>query len=958
MRKPLVLSAAAMASATLLGQGCNPAVTCGTGTRLDEASQTCVAVAQPPLNVIIDDFSLGDFSFTEVDVPEQMQPGFPEQRSFTITNDAEEAQTVTLVRLSLVPVDETIDELRDAIDLIGAEPACADDTECPTTTFCDQAIGVCRLDPIPIGSVIIENLAAGESRPITYDLALPSYFSEAQEGLYGLMFSVNEVALVATTDADGNTTYLEDPEHPIGLENPLERAAALFGAATVIVGETDKPNLRVLYADVDNNAFDSAPRAQPIFTVSARLSAQGKDITSTVRSRFELKLPGHAISVAGQDLGEAYFAERGLNYENAPETTTFIYDADRTFNLLIDAGNDGSTQEAAEWQPQCTNADCTTQVTVENDLGRDGSFDLRLSPFDQRLLSMTTALRSLNQDITANDEITGQLRMVVSLCQQQEASFDDQNGNGVRDENEALIEGGCLESDDDEYQVNGAELSADNVWTADVQFLAPPAGRDADDADSEIPEVEDEQVIPNAAAPGPYAEVDNLTPTWTWSVGNEWVGANAQILNRTTKQRYKGAVVSQDVLTDNFARLNAIKNTIDIVALTGNVEWGTQRTMTQNKASGRLVLMGVTYLDINFQPGVQCSIEDNFETCMVLSAEFRPRKNEGAPTRTPRQKKRTYLNYERGRKFFFAIGPLPFEIEISVSAGLGMRATLAFVQDRSANDADGTAVTTGLQVTAGPVLDAGGSVFGGLSLGLVRVGVRGAVTFASVEFQPAVLVGWTQEIDEKGNNNADDDCWKMNTGQIRWEGPLTVSVLSGDISVVAEGGICGCLPWIGCACAWGQIFSFTIVRIPPAWTNTWMLFQSTYDFANGPGMCTPPPATGLGVGATWNSPRVAGCNDWSGAASYCNNANGTGNYAADFSRTANTCGTLVINGQTENAFDFLTVLDANGNQLIRESGTFSNRRVSVCANGTGRSASVRLNTDGSVIASGVSVRQE
>jgi hypothetical protein len=929
MRKPILLGAAA-ASIGLLGPagGCGPTVTCGAGTTLDQATQTCVAVAQPPLNVIIDDFSLGDFSFSQVDVPEQMQPGFPERRSFTITNDAEEAQTVTLVRLALVPVDATIDELRDTIDLIGAEPACADDSECPTTTFCDQAIGACRLDPTPIGSVIIEGLAAGESRDIQYDLALPSYFSEAQNGLYGLMFSVNEVALVRTEDADGNVSYLEDPEHPIGLENPLERAAALFGAATVIVGEADKPNLRVLSAEVDNNSFDAAPRAQPIFTVSARLSAQGKDVTANVRSRFELKLPGHVISVPGQDLGEAYFAENGGDFAAAPATTTYVFDAERTFSLLIDAGNDGSTLTASEWQPECTNEDCTTQVTVENDLGRDGSFDLRLSPRDQRLLALTTSLRSLNPGLDANDELTGTLRMVV-------------------------------ETDEDEFQVNGAELLADNEWTADVVFLAPPAGREADPAaDSEIPDVPGDQVIPNAAAAGPYPEVDNLTPTWTWSVGNEWVGASAQILNRTTKQRYAGAVVSQDVTTDNFARLNAIKNSIDIVALQGNIEWGTQRTMTQNKASGRLVLMGVTYLDINFQPGVQCSTEDNFETCMVLAAEFRPRKNEGAPTRTPRQKKRFYLNYERGRKFFFAIGPLPFEIEISVSAGLGMRGTVAFVQDRSANDADGTAVTTGLQVTAGPVLDAGGSVFGGLSLGLVRVGVRGAITFASVEFQPAVLVGWTQEIDEKGNTVASDDCWKVNAGQIRWEGPLTVKVLSGDISVVAEGGICGCLPWIGCACAWGEIFSFTIVRIPAAWSNTWMLFQHTYDFANGPGMCTPPPADGLGVGATWNSPRVTGCNDWSGAASYCNNANGTGSYTAAFARPANTCGALVINGQTETSFDFVTVRDANGNQLIRESGVFSNRRVNVCANATGRSATVVLTTDLSVIAPGVSVRQE
>ena len=925
MRERILLGAATTFTVGLLAQGCAPAVTCGTGTKLDDKTQTCVAVAQPPLNVIIDDFSLGDFAFSEVDVPEQMQPGFPERRSFTITNDGDEDQTVTLVRLALVPVDQTIDELRDAIDLIGAEPSCTTDDECPTTTFCDQAVGACRIDPVPIGSVIIEGLAAGEARAIDYDLALPSYFTDAQNGLYGLMFSVNEVALVRTVDADGNASYLEDPEHPLGLENPFERAAALFGASTVIVGEADKPNLRVLSGQVDNNSFDSAPRAAPAFTVTARLSAQGKNVTANVRSRFELKLPGHVVDVAGQDLGEAFFAENGGDFASAPAETTYRYDANRTFNMRIDSGNSGETLGALEWQPQCVNDDCTEQITVQNDVGRDGAFALRLSPLDQRLLSMTTALRDLNPELDDNDELQGQLRMVV-------------------------------ETDEDEYEVGGAPLLADNEWTTDVVFLAPSAGREANpDVDSEIPDVDGNQTVPNAAAAGPYPEVDNLTPTWSWSVGNEWVGANAQILNRTTKQRYAGAVISQDVTSDNFARINAIKNTFDIVALVGNIEWGTQRTMTQNKASGRLVLMGTTYLDINFQPGIQCSTEDNFETCMVLAAEFRPRKNEGAPTKTPRQKKRFYLNYERGKSFYFAIGPLPFEINISVSAGIGMRGTVAFVQDRTANDADGTAVTTGLQVTLGPVADAGGSVFGGLSLGLVRVGVRGTVTFASVEFQPAVLVGWTQEIDEKGNTDAADDCWKMNTGQIRWEGPLTVTVLSGDISVVAEGGICGCLPWIGCACAWGEIFSFTIVRIPAAWSNTWMLFNSSYDFANGPGMCVPP---GLGVGATWNSPKVSGCTDWSGALTYCNNAPGTGSYTADFTRPANTCGALVINGSTEQGYDFVSVLDGNGNQLIRESGAFSNRRINVCAGANGRAATVRLTSDFSVLAPGVSVRQE
>ena len=41
--------------------------------------------------------------------------------------------------------------------------------------------------------------------------------------------------------------------------------------------------------------------------------------------------------------------------------------------------------------------------------------------------------------------------------------------------------------------------------------------------------------------------------------------------------------------------------------------------------------------------------------------------------------------------------------------------------------------------------------------------------------------------------------------------------------------------------------------------------------------------------------------------------NGTGSYAATFTRPANTCGALVLNGTTEANYDFVQVLDGNGN---------------------------------------------
>jgi hypothetical protein len=303
---------------------------------------------------------------------------------------------------------------------------------------------------------------------------------------------------------------------------------------------------------------------------------------------------------------------------------------------------------------------------------------------------------------------------------------------------------------------------SDNELSFDVVFMAPRPGRVASDDDTEFPPDEGSENAPLVPGPGPYAERDDFTPTWNWGVGNEWVGASAKVENYTSKQRLFGTIVAHDVVSDNFARLNVLKQNIDIVALSGSVDWGTRRTIAQNRATGRLALFGSTYLDINYTPSAQCETEDNFETCMVLAGEFRPRKNEGPPTQTERQKKRFYLNYTRSRSWYFAAGPIPIQIEVGVSAGVGMRGTIAFVQDRTS-----PAHTTGLQVTLGPIADAGGVAGGYVSLAVVRIGIRGTVTFLSVEFQPSVLLGLTQQVDEDAN------CWLVNQGQVIFKGPLT-----------------------------------------------------------------------------------------------------------------------------------------------------------------------------------------
>jgi len=56
---------------SVLAVSCGDSVVCGYGTYLDEPNQQCVA-EEAPENVIVGDFTVGEFELTNVDIPEQM----------------------------------------------------------------------------------------------------------------------------------------------------------------------------------------------------------------------------------------------------------------------------------------------------------------------------------------------------------------------------------------------------------------------------------------------------------------------------------------------------------------------------------------------------------------------------------------------------------------------------------------------------------------------------------------------------------------------------------------------------------------------------------------------------------------------------------------------------------------------------------------------------------------------
>lgn len=881
-----------LAAAMLLGSCAKP-VTCGTGTTLNASTSQCEVV--PDFNIIVDDFNVGEFAFKNVDVPEQMQPGYPTPRTFTIKNTGDTNQEVVYVRIGIVPVRTNIEELRGEIENISKPVECRTDADCSVSNVCNPSTRQCRLNVTWASAMIIENLKAGEERAISHEMTLPLGWEK--NGVYGALFSVNEVPLVKGDDG----TYRVNPEGKVEAgTDRLSSAGALYAPSTILIGVPTKPNLRVLYATVDTPAFEPSlvlDESPPIMTMSSRLSAQGLDVTKPVEVRFELALPGHVVQTPGQDLGEAYFTERRLDFAAAPATTTWVYDANRKFALKM--GTPDGQQAKVTLEPRCVERDanqtCTRELTIENEVGADLVGPLYLAPADVRTLYGTLLHRAQNPGLNADDEVAGKVRIIVSTTEP-------------------------------EYEVGGAPLLSDNVIENNVVFMAPRPAGTASPTDSATPPDTGTQadLVPCC---GPYPESDDFTPQRTGSFGGEWLGANYQLKNTSNKRRQFGAVVATRFEADNFARVNVIKNQFDVVVAQGLIDFGTRRTLPDNRSSGIFRLMGTSYLDWSYSP-MNCQTEDGVQTCMIVEITKGEKEEKGKPkpATTHKSKKKTVAwSYEK--KKMFTIGPVPFEIRGSVGASLGWVAGLAFFRDT------GDDPQVGVQFGIGPVATIGVTAFGGLSIGIARAGVEGSASLVEAEFKPTLKLGWAQKMDEANN------CWVNNNGRLTFEGNLDLKILTGRIAVVAYAGVRGCKAWI-CVNWEKKVLDYTICSFT-AGKESLPIWSKTLDLGGGGGICGAPPPT------LWTVPRVS-----PGFSLYGSNANGTGAYQQVWPIPAGKCIELKVNGDAESGFDFLNFFDTSNARLAQSTGSKTNEVRRFCNGGP---ITTRFTSDASVERTGYSV---
>jgi hypothetical protein len=830
-------------------------VACGEGTVLSTAGDECLPASGGMFNIVVDDFKLGQFQMSDVDVPEQLEVGTPDSRTFTITNNGTDKRDVVSVRFGIAPVKERIEELQAELAAIGE-----------TSEF----------DATFIGQVIIDNLEPGETRTVTYELNVPSAVTD---GLYGFFFAVDEVPLVKNDDGSYSVDLTKGDL--VKKENTvrLGEAALLHAPATVIVGKPDKPNLRILSAKLDNASFvldRSEQGDEPLFTLTSRISSQALNVTEPVSASFELRLPGHVIDVAGQDLGPAAFDSQA-EFEAAPAVTTYRYDADRTFPLLV-RRTDGLADSVTYSQRCVTKSeydDATeAEVKVEDcavvfeEEGVDDVIQLHLDQEGVRLLEVTQSHADLNPALDDKGELAGTVHMRVATAQA-------------------------------EYQDN----IADNETSIPVVFMAPEPAAPAKADDLDNAGVTEVPTGWGDSGPYPYVTLSNKQEQ---TYGNDWFGASFRFSTNSSYNKHHDAVTAHYKRADAEVRALFLKQSLTLLGGGGGIDWGADRLWNSYKADARITVFGFNLVNMQFNPSF-CSTSDGITACPLFEEQV-----EEVTKNDPSGKGKTRkLQYFKGQEYEqrFQAGPVPLIIIAEVGASLGMGVYGHFIIDQRSSLLN----KYGVQFAMGPTAELSTTVFGGVSIGVARAGVEGSLSIVKVSFLPFLrpLAGVSFD---SGKN-----CFKAAEASLEFEGPLTISGPSGEIGIAAYAGVR--IRIFGRTFSREKkVFSFTIASFS-TWEKTWNAWALATAWKKRPGdagMCAdaiqPTPAE------SWRSPTS--CSNGY-CASSSSNSPGSGGHSPDrvlaaykktfsLANSTSTCVDVSVVGTTRESLDRLVIYSGNG----------------------------------------------
>jgi hypothetical protein len=898
-------------------------VQCGTGTKLD--GDTCVAEVSggADFNRTVN-ANLGDLEISNMNVPDVLEPGTSVTQKFTITNKSTSAKPVTALRLSVLGGEHSMvaSYLK---SLRGDGYACTESCSVPNHTgnkacedglgkskssvcgagtdcqdcgprkglvpcyraeqnryecynkdqYCEPYSKVCHHKPLSLAITTVEDLKPGESREVSWDLAVPY---GRWDGLYSLVLAANEEWL--TKDSTGKIKHDDrQPNYAGSVE--LERAAAVFNAGPVDFKRV-VPGIKATTVKADTAAFEvntGNGQSQPMMTVSSKFLSNHPDNTELTIS-FELRMPGGAI--------------------DRPDT----YDRGRKFSLGIELPN-GSRKSALDFLPPCRTKQCDPRTTPRDSSDWsvfptgsevDGLFRLFLKEDDSKVLASTLDFPQANPGLTSMQELPGQVVMIV-----------DNHKTSPKRTN---------------WWDPQVEVQGSLEYPLDVVFLPPAPNKKASANDANEPpkaDPTDDGVYAASLPGGHYGEVDDLTPTFYQQIGSDWLGVSVQVKNQSSKDRLYQAVVKQALNVDNYAAIDVLKQKLYLLRISGDLDWGTRRPIESNKAHFKVMVPPTdvfslaaganTLIDATFDGDKHCEADDenaDLTKCMVIDGNEDDDSQFGDVSLNLIEARKT-VEVSKDKEYRYCYGPLCLVMGVSVTFEAGLVGSLGFFQDRS-NDPD---ISQGVEATMGVFADATGVAYGGVDVFLGVAGIYGSLNFMHAELTPTLRVGLEQHLRDAKPGVA--PCWLSNNGFVNFAGPASFSTLSGHVALFVDFGPPDIDAGLFTIHMRSRVVDFNLLKWDAAYTDQWMLWETSTRFAGGPGLCAdaPNPAT------VWKSPVA--CSSVSGSDSYCANSLGsldmsavprmgqareemyrrTGKYTGRFYAGPSRCGYLVIDGSSE-----------------------------------------------------------
>lgn len=238
------------------------------------------------------EFRVGSLKFQNTWVPNNAHAGMEFESYFTLVSENTPNFNVyvkqTLVKLSTGALSEL-----DGQDL----GSLVKDTE----KLSDKTV-------VPLSGLLIENIQANS--PQTYHLKPndDTYYklpSDLADGTYAVIFSTNEISVDSSGQHQGEVD-----------EDDLANTS-FHAPATVIVGTPDKPNIRILSANLSNNSFTInqqkrersisagsgyAQGESPDLVLNLEIEAMALDVTDTVETTFQLGVPDYTGNIQWHNL--------------------------------------------------------------------------------------------------------------------------------------------------------------------------------------------------------------------------------------------------------------------------------------------------------------------------------------------------------------------------------------------------------------------------------------------------------------------------------------------------------------------------------------------------------------------------------------------------------------------------------------------------------------------------------